>query len=151
MGILDGRTGRLWRALVDEKKLALSAGAGYWGLRHGGMISVTAQPREGVKLEDLEAAMAQVVDALAAEGPTEAELRKSKNQLIANTVRSLQTNSGIAHALGSADVINDWRDVIGSLKLAEGTTAEDVKRLIGRYCAAGGRNVLTVKRLEKKQ
>lgn len=149
-GILDGRTGRLWKRLVDEKKLALSASAGFWGLKYGGMIMINAAPAQGVKPEALEAEIYSVVAELGDNGPTEKDLRKVKNQMIANTARGLQTNSEIGNALGSADMIHDWRDVLNSLQWIEDTTADDVKRLVKTYLTAGGRNVLIINRREGK-
>jgi len=149
-GILDGRTGRLWKKLVDEKKLALNISSGFWGLKYGGMLMINASPAQGVKMADLEAAIYEVVEELGAKGPTDQEVRKVKNQMIANTARGLQTNSEIGNALGAADVIHDWRDVMNSLQWIENTTAADVQRLVRTYMTASGRNVLVINRREGK-
>ncbi len=149
-GILSGRTGRLWKKLVDQKKLALSCNASFWGLKYGGMVMINASPAEGAKMDELEKAIYEVVDELAAQGPTEVELRKVKNQMIADTARGLQTNAEIGNALGSSDVIHDWRDVTNSLTWIEQTSGAGVQRLMKTYFTAGGRNVLIVNRKENK-
>jgi predicted Zn-dependent peptidase len=149
MMILDGRTGRLWRALVDEKKLALSASASYWAFKHGGMLNVSAQPRDPKQFADLEKSIGEIVKGVQDGGVTDRELQKVNNQSLANLVRELDTNQGIADQLGWNDVARDWRDVLGYLKAIEKVTADDVKRVANQYLTTIGRNVLVIRRRGK--
>jgi predicted Zn-dependent peptidase len=148
--ILDGRSGRLWRALVDERKLALNAGAGYWALRYGGQMSLSASPRDPKQFPELEAAVAEIVRDVQSKPVSDRELQKVKNQTLANLVRELGTNDGIGDQLGSYDVTGDWRDVEGYLKRVFAVTADDVKRVAGAYLKPEGRNVLVLRRKAKK-
>jgi len=150
MMILDGRTGRMWRSLVDDKKLALNAGASYWAFKYGGMLNLSASPRDPKQFGELEAAIAAVVKDVQDGGVTDRELQKVKNQSLANLVRELDTNQGIADQLGWYDVARDWRDVTGYLKAVEKVNADDVKRVASQYLTPTGRNVLVIRRKEKK-
>ncbi len=79
--ILGGsETSRLYRALVEEQRIAVSAGAGSntSGLG-GGSISVAATPVEGVSLETLEAAIDAVIATYLRDGPNAAELARARN------------------------------------------------------------------------
>jgi predicted Zn-dependent peptidase len=148
--ILDGRSGRMWRSLVDEKKLALQAGGGYWALRYGGQFSVSAAPRDAKQFAELEAAIGEVVKDVREKPVSDRELEKVKNQTLANLVRELDTNSGIGDQLGYYDVAGDWRDMQGYLKKVLAVTADDVLRVAKKYLRPEGRNVLILKRRAKK-
>ncbi|MBI2900325.1 MAG: insulinase family protein [Planctomycetes bacterium] len=150
MMVLDGQSGRLHRALVEEKKLALMAGSSYYVLRYGGMADIDARPRPGVAMEDLEKAMIEVVEKLRKEGVTERELQKVKNQSVASTARQLQTNSGIGNALGLAEISGNWRDVKGYLDKVMAVTPDQVREAAAKHMTPQGRNVLVVKRKEKR-
>ncbi len=144
--VLSGRTGRLHRALVDGKKLALSTGATYWGLKYGGALEISAQPREGVSFEDLEKALLEEIERLKTEPVSDRELQKARNQMLGNMVRELDTNDGVATALGFAEIHNSWRDVMKVVPDANKVTAEDIRRSAAKYYVPEGKNVLTVKR-----
>ncbi|MBI2930543.1 MAG: insulinase family protein [Planctomycetes bacterium] len=144
--ILDGRTGRLWRTLVDEKGIALQASAGYWALKHGGMLYVSANPRDPKQFAELEAAVEAVVRDVQEKGVTERELQKVKNQSLANLVRELDTNMGVGDQLGLSDVVGDWRDVFEYVKKVEKVTAADVTRVAHAICTPTGRNILIIRR-----
>ncbi len=148
--ILDGRTGRLWRTLVDEKKLALGTNAGYAAFKYGGWIDYSATPRDPKQFAELEAGINEVVAGVQKDGVSERELQKVKNQSLANTVRQLDTNQGVGDMLGWNDVQRDWRETFDYLKRVEAVTPEDVKRVANQYFTAQGRNVLVIRRKEKK-
>ena len=148
--VLDGPSGRLHRALVEEKQLAIAADASYWALKYAGMVMFTAKPKPGISLEELEKAVMEVVERVREEGVSERELQKVKNQSIAIVVRQLQTNSGIGDALGFAEISGEWKDVTGYLKKIQKVTTSQLQEAASRYWTSQGKNVLGVKRREKK-
>lgn len=114
--ILGGsETSRLYRTLVEERRIAVSAAAGAntSGLG-GGSVSIFATPAEGVTLEILEAAMDEVIAAYLREGPTEAELTRAKTSLAAASVYSRDSQENLATIYGSS--------------LVQGESVEDVVR-----------------------
>jgi zinc protease len=127
--ILGGsETSRLYRALVEEQRIAVSAGASAStsGLG-GGSVSVWATPAEGVTLEQVEAAADVVIATYLRDGPTEAELTRAKNSLAANAVYSRDSQESLANIYGASlaqgesidDVVNWPSDI-------EAVTREDV-------------------------
>ncbi len=146
MSAFDGRSGRLYRPLVEERKLALDAGSGYWSLRYGGVLQVGLKPREGADFAAAEGALNEIVEAVRREGVTDRELRKARNQQVAGIVRGLKTNGGIAHQLGYFETIGTWRDFFAYMKALEAVTAADVKRCAEKYLRPEGRNVLVLRR-----
>ncbi|MGE0597190.1 MAG: M16 family metallopeptidase [Hyphomonadaceae bacterium] len=112
--ILGGsETSRLYRALVEEQRIAVSAGAsGDTAGVAGGTVSLYATPAEGVTLEALEAAMDQVVGQYLAEGPTDAELARAKSRLAAAAIYARDSQESLANIYGSS--------------LAEGESIDDI-------------------------
>jgi len=115
-----GETSRLYRALVEEQRIAVSAGAGAntSGLG-GGSVSFWATPAEGVTLEQVEAAMDAVVAAYLRDGPTEAELARSKSSMAAAAIYSRDSQEALANMYGaslaqgeSIDDIVNWAEDI---------------------------------------
>jgi predicted Zn-dependent peptidase len=150
MNVFGGRSGRLYRPLVEEKKLALDVEAWYWSLRYGGAIHVGATPREGVEAAEVEKALAALVEDVRAKGVTDRELQKAKNQQLADLVRTLKTNAGIAQQLGYFETIGTYQDFFAYMKGFEAATPADLKRVAEQYLKPAGRNVLVLKRKAKK-
>jgi len=114
MEILGGsETSRLYRALVEEQRIAVSASAGAntSGLG-GGSASVSATPVEGVSLERLEAAVDEVIATYLRDGPTEAELTRAKSSLAAGAIYSRDSQETLANIYGAS--------------LAQGESIDDV-------------------------
>jgi zinc protease len=112
--ILGGsETSRLYRALVEQQRIAVSAGAGSntSGLG-GGSVSVYATPAEGVSLETVEAAVDRVIADFLRDGPTEAELARAKSSLSAAAIYARDSQESLANIYGSS--------------LAQGESIEDV-------------------------
>jgi zinc protease len=119
--ILGGsETSRLYRALVEEQRIAVSAGASAnTGGLGGGSVSIYATPAEGVTLEQLEAAVDRVIADFLRDGPTEIELARSKSSLSAASVYSRDSQENLANIYGASlaqgesidDVVNWPRDI----------------------------------------
>ena len=150
MNVFGGRSGRLYRPLVEEKKLALDVEAWYWSLRYGGAIHVGATPREGVEAAAVEKALEAIVEDVRAKGVTDRELQKAKNQQLADLVRTLKTNAGIAQQLGYFETIGTYQDFYAYMKGFEAATPADLKRVAEQYLKPAGRNVLVLKRKATK-
>jgi predicted Zn-dependent peptidase len=69
---------------------------------------------------------------------------------MADLVRGLKTNNGIAQQLGYFETVGTYQDFFGYAKALETVTAADVKRCAEQYLKPTGRNVLVVRRKEKK-
>jgi zinc protease len=119
--ILGGsETSRLYRVLVEERRLAVSAGASSStsGLG-GGSVSIAATPAEGVTLEQLEAAVDEVIAAFLRDGPTDAELVRARSSLAAAAVYARDSQESLANIYGasivqgeSIDDVVTWGDDI---------------------------------------
>ncbi len=124
-----GGTSRLHRALVADQKIAASAGSYFQGdALDTTRFVVYALPNPGVTMEALEAALDAEIARIAREGVTEAELKRARTRLIAETIYSRDSQVALARAFGStlttggtvADVV-DWPAEI------EAVTADEVR------------------------
>ncbi|MGB3625818.1 MAG: pitrilysin family protein [Henriciella sp.] len=108
-----GRTSRLYQALVEDQKIAVSASAGAWLSLHDAAPAVlSASPSDGVSLDELEAAYMAVVEDVLADGFTDEEVERSRNSLAASAIYQRDSQAGMANLYGST--------------LAIGGTLEDV-------------------------
>jgi zinc protease len=108
-----GPTSALYETLVVEKKVAVSVGAYYLGSAvDDTRLWVYATPAPGVSLNDLDAAIDEVLRSFA-ERPIDAEhLRRAKTRLVADAIYAKDSQASLARWYGEA--------------LATGRTIEDV-------------------------
>ncbi|MBB6309224.1 M16 family metallopeptidase [Xanthobacter tagetidis] len=134
--ILGGdQTGRLYRKLVVEKGLAAGAGGWYQGTSFDPTrFAVSATPRPGVSLDELETALDAVLAELAEKGVDDLELARAKTQLTADAIYSQDNQATMARIYGaawatgqSADDVREWPARVKSV------TADDVKQAARRY------------------
>jgi zinc protease len=126
--ILGGsETSRLYRALVEDKKLAVAAGASAdtSGLG-GGTFAVFATPAEGVSLDTLEKAMDEVIDDFLKTGPTAEELARSKSEMVASAVYAQDSQESLANIFGGSlaagetvDAVVNWDKDIQTVSAAQ--------------------------------
>ncbi len=130
-----GATGRLYRQLVIEEDLAVSIGGWYLGSAlDDTRFTVSAIPQTGVALEDLAEGFDRVIAGIADDGPTEEELERARNSLIASTVYAQDSQASLARIYGVAlttgstvEEVNTWLERIGEV------TAADVAAVAERY------------------
>src|SRR6185295_18808714 len=116
----SGTLSRLYRALVIEKSIAVSAGAWYGGTSYDATrFGVSATPRPGVSLEELESAVDAVVAEVATNGITDQELARAKTRLVADTIYSWDDQFTLARVYGAAlanglsvETVGRWPDRI---------------------------------------
>ncbi len=144
-----GATSRLYRDLVVGQEIASHVNGSYWGsMLDSGRISFSSAPNEGVSLDALEAALGEGITKFLESGPTDAELRRSRTRLIADTVYARDSQSSLARLYGSSLAVGDsmedieaWPVRLGKVS-AEAVTAAarkhiDLKRgVTGRLMGA---------------
>jgi zinc protease len=94
-----GKSSRLYKSLVYEKQIAQDVSTSMEETRLGTMFELTATAKPGVKPEDLEKAIDEVLAGLAGQGPTAAEVERARNVIETSLVRGLQRSNGVANRL----------------------------------------------------
>jgi zinc protease len=124
-----GSNSLLYRALVVDKPLAVSAGAWYQGTAvDPSQFGIAISPKPGVEFVQVEQAMDEVIAGLA-QAPVRAEdLERTKTQMIAQAIYAQDSQTTLARWYGAAvtvglsvDDIRAWPDRIRAV------TAEQVR------------------------
>jgi predicted Zn-dependent peptidase len=142
-----GRTSRLYKSLVVEQKIAVSASAnsGTPGARFSNLFTLSATPRAPHTTKELETALYAELEKLKKEGPTEKELAKVMTNIDASKIRSLRSNSGLAGQLAYFEAVaDDWKYIMRNRDAISKVTAEDVKRVASVYFVKKNRTVATL-------
>jgi predicted Zn-dependent peptidase len=141
-----GRGSRLFRELVTARRLAQAEG-GYLGswqrAFYASMVTGMATPRDGVSLEELEAAFFEVCEAVAADGVGDEEMDRARSMLTADWSRELATVGSRADLLGKhATLFGDALTVYQRLPELLEVTADQVQDAARRMFAPDNRITL---------
>ncbi len=131
--LLSGRTGRLYRSLVEEQEVATSASGGQAGFQFEGMFELRGTARQGRTPEEVEQAIYAELETLKSEPVAERELQKVKNQNAADTFRGLRSNFGLMMQLLIREGNRGWEHINTDPALYEAVTADDVMRVANTY------------------
>ncbi len=139
----DGKSSRLYRSLVLEKKLVSSIDVwnGFPGARYDNLFIVFAAPRPGHSHREVERAVYREIEKLKQEVSAE-ELEKVVNKLESELVFRLDSNMGMANLLNYYQTIfGDWKYITDYLRIIREVNPEDVKSAIDRYLVQDNRVV----------
>ncbi|NEP60745.1 MAG: insulinase family protein [Symploca sp. SIO2G7] len=128
----DGRTSRLYKSLVEEKQIALSAAgfSGFPGEKHPNLMLFYALTAPGHTVEEVEAALREEIELLQQEPVSQQDLERVKTQARAGLLRSLDSNMGMARNLVEYQVkTGDWRNLFKELDAISAVTQEDIMRV----------------------
>jgi predicted Zn-dependent peptidase len=140
----NGRTSRLFRALVRDKQIA-SDSAGFTGLpgnKYPHLFAFYAFPIPGHKPEEMAAAIHAEIERLKKEDISDEELKMIKTRAKATLIRSLGSNEGLAFALGLNQArYDDWRELFRSVDRIEKVTKADIRRVANKTFVPENRTV----------
>ena len=131
-----GRTSRLYKSLVKEKKVAVAASGfpGMPGNKYPALFLFYAVPARDHTNQECEEAIYTEIDKLKNEPVLPEELAKAKTRTRASLIRQLDSNSGLASQLTFYDVITgDWRNLFKQLDDIDKVTAGDIQRVAKQY------------------
>ncbi len=128
----DGRTSRLYRALVRDKRIA-SDSEGYTGMpgnKYPQLFAFYAVPLPGHTPQEVGDAIHVEIERLKKEDISDEEFKMIKTRAKANLIRSLGSNEGLAFALGLNEArYDDWRELFRSVDRIEKVTKADIRRV----------------------
>ena len=139
---LDGRTGRLYKALVEEKDLVVGEPyAQLMDLKYAGYFEVGAEIKEGHEPAEIEAALVEEIERLREEPLEDLELQKVKNQEMADSFRRLLSNFFLLQQLLIYDANEHW-DYINTMPTRlQAVTVADAQEVAEKYLVKENRNV----------
>ena len=131
--LLNGRTGRLYRALVEDQEVATGAAGGQAGFKYEGMFELRGTARQGRTPEEVEQAIYAELERLKTEPVGERELQKVKNQNAASTFRDLEGNFQLMMQLLIRESYRGWETINADPPLYDAVTADDIMRVANDY------------------
>lgn len=133
-------SGRLHRALV-ESELAAWVGATAYRLREPGLLLVFAEVRMDQSLDETRTALIRVLDGLADEPPTEAELERARASLLRTMQLTLNNSERVGLGLTEWAASGDWRLMFIHRDRLRSATLDDVARVSRTYLVPSNRTV----------
>ncbi len=141
--LAEGESSRLYQLLVRDKAVAQSVSAGAEHRRGPDLFRIDAVLAAGAKPAEVEKLVEAEIAALAARGPTPAELTKAHRRIEAGFVLGLQSNLSRARRLGEYEVFfGDAGLLAGELSRYRAVTGDDVKRAVAEYLGPTRRTVV---------
>jgi predicted Zn-dependent peptidase len=147
-GVLSGgRTGTLYKDLVRDRKIALSAGTftTFPAGRYPNLFVLYVYPNLGKSLEECEQPLLDAVERLKTEKVDDATLKRIRAQLRASLISRLETNESLASEVTSYyATYGDWRKLFTELQEFDKVTADDVMRVAKQYFVPEARTIAKI-------
>ncbi len=142
-GLLDGRSGRLYAALVDERGIGTGEPyAVHQPMRWAGMLELGAEVAEGADPAEVEALMRAEVERLRREPVAAEELERVRTRTVADLYRGLRSDDDLLFELLADDALGDHRHVLTAAERLAAVTADDVARVARAHLGGAGLNAL---------
>ncbi|MHC4268719.1 MAG: M16 family metallopeptidase [Planctomycetota bacterium] len=136
-----GRTSRLYKSLIEEKRMAVMAQAYGGPSKYADTFMFFCSPRHPHTAEEVEGAIYEELEKLKTTPVTAHELQKIKNQLEADFIRSLESASGLASEISSYEAVSGWRYINTLVENTIAVTPEDIMRVAKKYFKKTNRTV----------
>lgn len=146
--LAHGKTSRLYRSLVFERRIATDVSAYQHSRELGGTFQVAVTAVPGVALAEIDRVVTDAIGELAATGPTDDELARGKVQTEAQFVYRLQTIGGFGGKSDQLNAYNVFRGDPGYFAADraryDAATAEGIGGAVRRWVASAPRVALSV-------
>ncbi|WZO97609.1 pitrilysin family protein [Isosphaeraceae bacterium EP7] len=143
-----GKSGRLYRDLVMESRIAQNVSASQTGRELAGSFGITVSLRPGKTQAEARAVVDRHLEAIARDGVEAAELDRVKNGRLAGFIYALDNVGGFG---GVADRLNAYNTYLGDpsritsdFERFRSVTAEEVQAVASRYLIGRPGVILTV-------
>ncbi len=141
----DGQSSRIYRTLVYEKGLALTAFGGGNIIEDPNLFFAVAIVQPGHTVQEARDALIAELDRLKTEPVTEHELQRAKNQFARDYILGRETNQEKAAQLAHAVTIHhDITTADGEFDIFMNIKSSDVQRVAKTYFTTENRLVLTI-------
>ncbi len=144
--LADGKTSRLYRSLVIDKKLASSvdAWADFPGARYDNIFVIAAEPRHPHTAQELESAIYEEIELMKTE-ITDEEIARVISREEASFIFDLASNKGVANTLNYYQTVyGDWQYALRYLEAIRTVTPARVKEVLAKYFVKENRTVGTL-------
>ena len=140
-GLLNGRTGRLYKTMVLGDEIASSAAAFQQNRKWAGLIEITAEAKGEASPDQLEAAIERELRRIVEEPIPAEEIQKVKNQVSAAAWERLDSGFFLLVQLLVYDSLGDWEYINTWADRTLAVTEEDIQRVAAKYLVPTNRAV----------
>ncbi|KEO75734.1 M16 family metallopeptidase [Anditalea andensis] len=138
----SGNTSRLYSALVDQKQLATSVFTSFGESFDPNLFEIYAVSAKGIEEDVLEKAIYEELEKIKAEGITERELQKIKNQKLMEFYNQIETINGKSNNIGTYELFfGDYKKMFDAPAEYEKVSMADVSRVAKEYFKKSNRTV----------
>jgi zinc protease len=116
-----GKSSRMYKSLVYEKRIAQDVIAQQYSLALGSVFTIEATAKPGFGLDEIEAAIDAEIDNFCRHGASDAEIERARNTYASAIIRGLENLGGFG---GVADRLNQYNHFLGD----PGYLARDLAR-----------------------
>jgi len=143
--LFQGESSRMYQRLVDKDQIALDVSAYAEPAFDPTIVTVVAQPKQGVDPQACEKAIYEEFERAKTAAISDTELEKAKNIRLVEFYREMRTINGRANTIGTYEVFfGDYRKLFDAAKNYSAVTKEDVQRVAKAYFGANNRTVATL-------
>jgi len=131
--LFSGKSSRLYKKLVDEKRMVNSVYAYNMENIDPGLFIFLASCNPGVKAEDVEAELVQQIELMKKKPVTKAEIEKVKINTKADFIYSLESSTSVSNLFGSYLVRGDLTPLLTYEADVDKVDAAKVKEIANKY------------------
>jgi len=143
--LFHGESSRMYQRLVDKDQIALDVGESEEIGFDPTLLTLYAQPKQGVDPAKCETAIYEELDKAKKAAISDQELEKAKNIRLVEFYHQMRTINGRANTIGTYEVFfGDYHKLFDAAKNYSAVTKEDVQRVAQKYFGPNNRTVATL-------
>lgn len=132
-GILTGRSGRLYKRLVNEEKLCINTGAANAYKLHDGYFFVYANLKNNADAKRVEEIILEELDKVITHPPTLKEMERIKNTIQMGFTTRLKSMEGLSDQLAWFERLGTWKDLIEYPENIDNVTSDKIPAIAKKY------------------
>ena len=149
--LANGNTSRLYKKLVEEKKMALYIGAYHStpGNRYPSLFIIASAPKGDTKIEELDNEIMNEIENFKNDPPSEWEIQKVINNYEISILKDLESNLEFAQTLAiNEQILGDWKFSWNMIEKIKQVKSQDVVEAVNKYLKRSNRTAVYL--IEKK-
>lgn len=131
--LTDGKTGRLYRKLVEGEEIASAVDSTNNAGRYPGWFEIQVELLQGKDRDKAEQIVLDELKALRDQPVSDAELKRIKRRLLAGTIFGRESVHALAESIARGVTINDLEFLKNYLPRLQSVTAEEVQAAARKY------------------
>lgn len=132
-GIFSGRSGRLYRRLVDKEGLCTDIGAGNNFRLHDGYFHIWAGLKSDTDPQVVENIILEEIGKISSEPPQNREIERIVNSIRMSFVNGLNSLEGLSDQLAWFERLNSWNDLLNYPEKVSSLKPDEIPEIAKKY------------------